>query len=89
MLVRDSDAPTLRLTLYGRSYCHLCDDMFAALEPLRSEFGFALEVIDIDSDSALEQRFDTLVPVLMHADTELCHYRLDVGKVRAYLAKIR
>ena len=89
MSAREIDAATLRLTLYGRSYCHLCDDMIAALEPLRSEFGFALEVIDIDGDPVLERRFDTLVPVLMHADAELCHYHLEVGKVRAYLVKIR
>jgi thioredoxin reductase (NADPH) len=63
--------------------------MLAALAPLRSEFGFAVEVIDIDADPVLEQRFDTKVPVLMHADTELCQYHLDVGKVRAYLVKIR
>jgi len=79
----------LMLTLYGRSYCHLCDEMLAALAPLRGEFGFALEVIDIDDDPLLGQRFDTLVPVLMHAGNELCHYHLDAGKVRAYLVKIR
>ena len=78
-----------QLKLYGRSYCHLCDEMLAALEPLRDEFGFAIDVVDVDSDAALEQRFGTLVPVLMHADTELCHYHLDAAKVRAYLVKIR
>ncbi len=82
-------AATLRLTLYGRSYCHLCEEMLTALAALRCEFGFALEIIDIDSDPILAQRFDTLVPVLMHADTELCQYHLDTGKVRAYLVKIR
>lgn len=82
-------AGTLRLRLYGRSYCHLCDEMTAALTPLRVEFGFTLEVVDVDSDADLEQRFGLLVPVLMHADTELCHYHLDVAKVRAYLKKIR
>jgi hypothetical protein len=63
--------------------------MGAALAPLCSEFGFALDVIDIDRDPVLVQRFDTLVPVLLHAGTELCHHHLDAGKVRAYLAKIR
>jgi thioredoxin reductase (NADPH) len=81
--------PRLTLRLYGRNYCHLCDDMLAALAPLRSELGFAVEVIDVDSDPVLEQRFDALVPVLMHGDTELCKYHLDAGKVRAYLVKIR
>jgi thioredoxin reductase (NADPH) len=85
----DTDGARLRLTLYGRSYCHLCDEMLAALASLRGEFGFALDVVDVDSEAALEQRFGTLVPVLMHADTELCHYHLDAPKIRAYLAKIR
>ena len=85
----DTDGATLRLTLYGRSYCHLCDAMLAALASLRGEFGFAVDVVDVDKDAALEQRFGALVPVLMHAGTELCHYHLDAGKVRAYLVKIR
>jgi hypothetical protein len=85
----DGDALVLRLTLYGRSYCHLCDDMLAALDPIRSEFGLAVDVIDIDRDPELEQRFDTLVPMLMHEQTELCHYHLDAGKVRAYLLNFR
>ncbi len=84
-----SAAATARLTLYGRSYCHLCDEMLAALAPLLGEFGVAVDVVDVDSDAALEQRFGTLVPVLLHADTELCHYHLDTAKVRAYFAKIR
>jgi len=85
----ETDGARLRLTLYGRGYCHLCDEMLAALESLRGEFGFAVDVVDVDSDAALEQRFGTLVPVLVHAGTELCHYHLDAGKVRAYLVKIR
>ena len=89
MRAPDTDRAALRLTLYGRSYCHLCDEMLAALAPLRGEFGFAVDVVDVDSDAALEQRFGVLVPVLMHADTELCHYHLDAGKIRAYLAKFR
>ena len=84
-----SAAATARLTLYGRSYCHLCDEMLVALAPLLGEFGVAVDVVDVDSDAALEQRFGTLVPVLLHADTELCHYHLDTAKVRAYFAKIR
>lgn len=82
-------APAARLTLYGRSYCHLCEDMLAALAPLAEEFGVAVDVVDVDADAALEERYGMLVPVLMHAGTELCHYHLDAAKVRAYLGKIR
>jgi Glutaredoxin-like domain (DUF836) len=89
MMRSSGENATVRLTLYGRSYCHLCDEMLAALAPLLEESGATVDVVDVDSDAALQQRFDTLVPVLQHADTELCRYRLDNAKVRAYLAKIR
>ena len=89
MLAPEPVVAKLRLTLYIRRYCHLCDEMLAALAPLRGEFGFDVDSVDLDSDATLEGRFGALVPVLMHADTELCHYHLDTGKVRAYLVKIR
>ena len=59
--------------------------MLAALEVLRGEFSFALEVIDVDADPALEAKYDELVPVLEADGRELCHYFLDVPKVREYL----
>jgi thioredoxin reductase (NADPH) len=76
------------LTLYGRSYCHLCDDMAAALEPLQRELGFGLAWVDVDRDPELEARLGERVPVLAHGDAELCHYFLDAPRVRAYLARI-
>lgn len=77
------------LTLLSRSYCHLCHDMEVALAPLAEEFGATVSVVDVDADPALEAKYDELVPVLLHGDAELCHYFLDVPKVREYLAEIR
>lgn len=74
------------LTLYGRAWCHLCEDMHAALEPLLAEFGAQVEVVDVDSDPVLEARYDELVPVLVCDGVELCHYHLDVARVRTALA---
>jgi hypothetical protein len=84
-----SSGKTLHFTLLGRNYCHLCDEMLAALSPLREEFGFTVDVIDVDRDAALEQRYGMFVPVLMHDEVELCHYHLDTAKVRAYLGNFR
>ena len=77
------------LTLLGRSYCHLCHEMEVALAPLAEEFGASVTVLDVDSDPALEARYDQLVPALLHGEAELCHYFLDETKVREYLAGIR
>jgi thiol-disulfide isomerase/thioredoxin len=71
--------------LYSRTWCHLCDDMRAALEPFAAAAGARVEVIDVDSDPALQARYDELVPVLVCDGVELCHYRLDEARVRAAL----
>jgi len=77
------------LTLYGRRYCHLCDDMAAALAPLAAEHRMTVVFVDVDTDAALEGHFGERVPVLAHGERELCHYFLDAGRVRTYLAEIR
>ncbi|MEM5293585.1 glutaredoxin family protein [Burkholderia sp. JPY481] len=77
---------TASLTLYGRAWCHLCEDMRAALEPLLAESGAQVAVIDVDSDPLLEARYNELVPVLVCDGVELCHYHLDEARVRAALA---
>ncbi|UCV30167.1 glutaredoxin family protein [Ferribacterium limneticum] len=79
----------VELTLMSRGYCHLCHDMEVALAPLADEFGATVTVLDVDADPVLEARYDELVPVLLHGETELCHYFLDEAKVREYLAGIR
>lgn len=63
--------------------------MELALPPLATEFGFDVEILDVDADPELEALYDELVPVLMHGEAELCHYFLEVAKVRDYLSKIR
>ncbi len=74
-------------TLYSRSYCHLCEDMHAALLALQGPGErFEVAVIDVDADAALVERFDELVPVLFGdlARPELCHYFLDAPAARAW-----
>jgi thioredoxin reductase (NADPH) len=64
--------------------------MLAALEVLRGEFQFDIEVLDVDEDPALEARYNELVPVLEdESGRELCHYFLDEPKVREYLRGFR
>jgi thioredoxin reductase (NADPH) len=63
--------------------------MELALAPLVAEFSAQVTVLDVDADPLLEAKYDELVPVLLHRETELCHYFLDEAKTREYLAGIR
>lgn len=84
-----ADSGRIALTLYSRSWCHLCEDMLAELQVLRIRQPFELTIVDVDSEPALEQRFGEWVPVLMHGERELCHYRLDTAAVTDYLRDFR
>ncbi len=77
------------LTLYSRTWCHLCEDMLSGLQVLQAGQPFELTVIDVDSNPALERCYGELVPVLMHGKRVLCHYHLDITAVTDYLSKIR
>ena len=80
-----------RFILYSRSYCHLCEDMRAALQAFMARQGqaYSVDVVDVDADPALVARYDELVPVLVAepAGTELCHYFLDEGALRRHLSQ--
>lgn len=82
-------AETPCLTVLSRDYCHLCDEMIEQLQGLQDASGFAFEVRDVDQHPALEARFGERVPVLLGGEEELCHYRLDVPALNAWLAKFR
>ncbi len=79
-----------RFILYSRSYCHLCDDLLAALRKLVGD-QISVNVIDIDLHTELVQRYDELVPVLIgcrdgQPDQQLCHYFLDENAVKSFLS---
>lgn len=70
------------LTVYGHSYCSLCEVMLNGLRAMQQELDFELEWIDIEGNNELETRFGELVPVLMLGDEKLCHYHLDESLLR-------
>ncbi len=77
------------LTVLARAYCHLCEELIAALELYQGRYDFAIEVLDVDSDPRLEEKWGDKVPVLLDGERELCHYYLDHDAVDARLARMK
>jgi len=81
----------MHLTLLSRAYCHLCDEMEAALRPLIA--ATPLDIVDVGAPehAVLEALYGDAVPVLFAGDPaegrELCRYRLDTAGVLAALAE--
>jgi glutaredoxin len=77
------------LTVLSRPYCHLCEDLIAALKQYQGRYDFEIEVVDVDGDPRLEEKWGDKVPVLLDGERELCHYFLDHDVEDARLARMK
>lgn len=79
----------LRVELFTRRGCHLCDDAKAELQQLALGLMFQLVETDVDQDFALQQAYGTLVPVVTVNGQRASVLRLNIGAVRAALEGAR
>ena len=70
-----------RVVLYSRPGCHLCDEAAAIL----SRHGLTFDVVDVDGDPQLKQRYDTCVPVVEIDGKERFRGRVDELLLRRLL----
>jgi len=77
----------VRLTLYGRAGCHLCDEMRAVVHALARELPIALQEVDVDSDAALAATYGAEVPVLCVNGRKAFKYRVAPSALRARVAR--
>jgi hypothetical protein len=77
----------IKLTLYSRPDCHLCEALLADLLPLLGSAA-SVEAVDVDSSVALERRYGLRIPVLTAGDVEISGYPLDRERVQRFLESI-
>lgn len=74
-----------RVTLYSKAECGLCDEAEEVLRKLQREIPFSLEVVDIESDEALFDRYWLRIPVVAVEGEDVAEAPLDVDRLRAAL----
>ncbi len=76
------------LQLVVREGCHLCDEFEDLLNhhSLRSQF--ELQRVVINRNPELEERYGTLVPVLLDEGKEICHYYLDENRLHESFSRV-
>ena len=75
----------VRVTLYSRPGCHLCDDARVVIARVCDDLGETFAEVDIDSDPDLEDRFGEEVPVTFVDGKQHDFWRVDAGRLRAAL----
>lgn len=56
---------SIRVTLYTKPGCHLCEDALRIVEGLQTEFDLTIESVDIADDRELFKRYFDKIPVLL------------------------
>lgn len=73
----DAAAPDLTVTLMVRSTCGSCARVREQITPLCAGLGVGLEVVDVDSGTALAVEFGDRVPVVLVDDEEVACWEID------------
>jgi glutaredoxin len=81
-----ADSTDVRVVLYGRAGCHLCDQARTMLERVREDTGEAFVEVDVDTDEDLREKYGELVPVVTVDGVQQGYWRIDAARVRAALA---
>ncbi len=66
----------IRVSIYSRPGCQLCDEMKAVAERAARMVPLTLEEIDVSADAELEKRYGLEVPVLMIEGRKAAKYRV-------------
>jgi Glutaredoxin-like domain (DUF836) len=72
------------LTLYYRNDCPLCERMLVEIRALYGDV-LQLNLVDVDTDAALQARYGLQVPVLTGGTKTLSSGRLDRAGLEDYL----
>src|SRR5262249_56150353 len=79
----------IRVTLYGRAGCHLCEEMREVVERVARDVPLDVETIDVDADPTLAAAHGAEVPVLFVNGRKAFKYRVDPAALCTRLARER
>ena len=71
----------MKVTLYTRRGCHLCDEAKREIEAARRRRAFDYEELDIDADAGLLQLYNEEVPVIAIDGRKAFKYRLTADEL--------
>ena len=77
----------IRVEIYGKRDCCLCDEAKAALLKVQREIPFELHEIDIESTPELYERYKERIPLVFINERLAFKFRVDEEAARRWLAR--
>lgn len=78
-----------KITLYGTSACHLCEQALEIIQPIALAYDIAINLVDIADNDALLDEYGLHIPVIAVSEREFLRWPFDTRQVSAFLAKIK
>ena len=78
----------IRVTLYSRPGCHLCEVVEQLLHHVRKNRAFELDVRDIDHDPAELAKYKDDIPVIAVNGEEIARHNLTAAAFEAAVDKV-
>lgn len=79
---------TIHIDIYSRPGCHLCDEAKELVERVRQRFPFALRVINIEEDAALETAYGAEIPVVFINGHKAFKYHVDEAELEKKVMRL-
>jgi len=79
----------LRVIIYSRAGCHLCEVTEKMARRLQEERPFALDSVNVDGDTSLLERYGSRVPVVVIDGVEQFAGRATEGELRRAIKRAR
>ena len=84
---RSDPSRRLRIRIYSKKDCHLCDEAKTILVNFASRYPITVEEIDIGQDAASFEKYRNEIPVIFLENRKLFKYRIDAKKLDRAIRK--
>lgn len=88
MSSRNSKTQKIRVEIFSKRDCHLCDIAKATLVKVQEEIPFELQTIDITGDRELFSEYKEQIPVIFINGSKAFKYRVDENELRKRLVRL-
>ena len=78
----------IRVEIYSRPGCHLCDEAKEVIESARGRYPLEVRVSNVEDDPQLEARYGTEIPVVFLNGKEAFKYRVDAAELERKLREL-
>ncbi len=77
----------MRVTLYTKADCGLCEEAASMLRRLQKQWRFEIEYVDIEADAGATERYGSRIPVIAVDGEEVAAAPLEEKQLAAILLR--